>query len=153
LSGEPHPAVGKKWPATTYAVGREKIREYARAVGESDARYLDVEVAREAGYVDVVAPPMFAVVYSSPALMPALFDPDVGMNFARMVHGGQSFEWKRLVVAGDELTTTASFVEHEVKAPPTPMSFFRFLTQTVDADGSLVCEGLWTNIVRDGEKR
>ena len=53
---------------TVYAVGREKIREYARAVGETNPVHLDLEAARAAGYADVVAPPMFAVVYSAPAV-------------------------------------------------------------------------------------
>ena len=85
--------IGKTFAPATYAVGREKIREYAHAVGETDPLYLDVEAARAAGYDDVVAPPMFAVVYSLPAVWPALFDEEVGIDFARMVHGGQEFEW------------------------------------------------------------
>src|SRR3954463_7923644 len=98
-------AVGKTWGPTVYAVGREKIREYAAAVGETNPLHLDVEAARAAGHADVVAPPMFAVVFAAPAIMPALFDPEVGIDFARMVHGGQAFAWGPLVVAGDEITT------------------------------------------------
>src|SRR5882724_10441016 len=98
-------AIGKSYPSTTYAVGREKIKEYARAVGETNPLHLDVEAARAAGHTDVVAPPMFAVVYSAPSIGPALFDPEVGINFALMVHGGQEFKWGPLVVAGDEITT------------------------------------------------
>src|SRR5881275_3403990 len=79
-------AIGKSYDPTTYAVGREKIREYASAVGETNPLHLDVEAARAAGYADVIAPPMFAVVYSSRAAIPAMFDPEVGMNFAMMVH-------------------------------------------------------------------
>src|SRR5438105_8960224 len=101
-------AVGKTYPSVTYAVGREKIREYALAVGETNPVHLDVEAARAAGHRDVVAPPMFAVVYSAPAIAPAIFDPEVGINFALMVHGGQEFTWGPLVVAGDEITTVAS---------------------------------------------
>src|SRR5687768_826261 len=103
--------IGKTYPATTYAVGREKVREYAFAVGESEPLYLDVEAARAAGYDDVVAPPMFAVVYAMPAVAQAMFDPEVGIDFARLVHGGQEFEWGPLVVAGDEITTTASVAD------------------------------------------
>src|SRR5271170_4923131 len=95
-------AVGKSYEPVVYAVGREKIREYARAVGETNPLHLDLNAARAAGHADVVAPPMFAVVYSAPAVGPALFDPAVEMNFAMMVHGGQEFEWGPLVVAGDE---------------------------------------------------
>src|ERR687885_891072 len=99
-------AIGKTYAPVTYAVGREKIREYARAVGETNPLHHDVDHAREHGYRDVVAPPMFCVVYCGPALGPALFDPDVGIDFSRLVHGGQEFKWGPLVVAGDEITTT-----------------------------------------------
>ena len=88
-------AIGKQLPPVTYAVGREKIREYAFAVGETDPLHLDVEAARAAGFADVVAPPMFAVVYSSPAVGPAIFAPEIGIDFALMVHGAQEFRWGR----------------------------------------------------------
>ena len=101
-------AVGKTYPPVVYAVGREKVREYAAATGESNPVHLDPEGARAAGYADVVAPPMFAVVYSAPAIGPAILDPEVGMNFATMVHGAQEFEWGPVVVAGDEITTVAT---------------------------------------------
>src|SRR5664279_3051645 len=101
-------AVGKTYPPTLYAVGREKIKEYALAVGERNPIHLDHEAARAAGYADVVAPPMFAVVFASRAMMPALFDPEVGIDFAHMVHGAQEFRWGDLVVAGDEISTTAT---------------------------------------------
>src|SRR6266403_2576225 len=101
-------AVGKRYAPTVYAVGREKIREYALAVGETNPLYLDPQAARAAGHRDVVAPPMFVVVYTAGALGPAIFDPDVGIDFARLVHGAQEFRWGPLVVAGDEITTAVS---------------------------------------------
>src|ERR1700753_4072432 len=107
--------VGKTYPTTSYAVGREKIREYASAVGETNPLHLDLEAAQAAGYADLVAPPMFAVVYASRAVMPGIFDPEVGINFAMMVHAGQDFRWSRVVVAGEELTTQASVVNIEEK--------------------------------------
>src|SRR5881397_4215074 len=100
--------IGKTYPPTTYAVGREKIREYAAAVGETNPLHLDLDAARAAGYADLLAPPMFAVVYSAPAVGPPIFDPEIELNFAMMVHGGQEFEWGEPVVAGDEVTTTAT---------------------------------------------
>jgi acyl dehydratase len=84
-------AIGKTYEPVVYAVGREKIKEYARAVGETDPLHLDVEAARAGGYADVVAPPMFAVVYSAPAVGPPIFDPEIELNFAMMVHGAQEF--------------------------------------------------------------
>src|SRR4051812_39371726 len=100
--------IGKTYPSTLYGVGREKVKEYALATGETNPLHLDHEAARQAGYADVVAPPMFAVVFSAPAMGPAIFDPEVGIEFALMVHGGQEFRWGPLVVAGDEISTTVS---------------------------------------------
>jgi acyl dehydratase len=140
-------AVGKRYPPVVYAVGREKVKEYAFAVGETDPVHLDVEAARAAGHRDVVAPPMFAVVYSGPAVAPAIFDPEVGLDFARMVHGGQEFRWGPLVVAGDEITTEASVKDISERAGN---GFFVFETRSTNQDGETVCVGTWTNIVRGG---
>ncbi len=129
----------------TYAVGREKVREYAHAVGETDVRYLDPEAARAAGFEDVVAPPMFAAVYCAPAIGPAIMDPEVGIDFARMVHGAQEFTWHEPVVAGDEITTDAELEESSERGG---LKFFTFRTRSVNQRGDLVSEGRWTNIVR-----
>jgi acyl dehydratase len=140
-------AIGKSYDPVTYAVGREKIREYAYAVGETEALYLDPEAARQAGYADVIAPPMFAVVFSGRAMGAPLLDPEVGMNFARMVHGGQEFHWGELVVAGDEVRTTASVEDISERGE---MAFYVFKTESVNQRGDTVCTGTWTNIVRGG---
>ena len=138
-------AIGKSYEPVTYAVGREKIREYAAAVGETNPVHLDVEAARAAGYVDVVAPPMFAVVYAARAVGPAILDPDVGINFARMLHAGQEFVWGPLVVAGDEITTRASVKDISERGG---MNFFVFETVSNNQQGETVCTGTWTQIVR-----
>ena len=138
-------AVGKEWPASTYQVGREKIKEYASALGIENPVHFDVEAARAAGFRDVVAPPMFAVVYSSPAMAPAMFDPDVAMNFAAMVHGGQEFEWDEPACSGDEITTTAKCLSIEEKDGK---GFYVFETNAVNQDGGQVARGTWTLIVR-----
>jgi acyl dehydratase len=128
---------------TTYAVGREKIREYAHAVGETDPRYLDPEAAREAGFADVVAPPMFAAVYAGPAVFPAITES--GLDFSRMVHGAQEFSWHEPVVAGDEITTEASL---ESRSERGGLEFYVFKSVSKNQRDELVSEGLWTNIVR-----
>jgi acyl dehydratase len=137
--------IGKTFAPATYAVGREKVREYAHAVGETDPLYLDVGAARAAGYADVVAPPMFAVVYSLPAVWPALFDEEVAIDFARMVHGGQEFAWGPVVVAGDEITTSASLKDLSERRGN---RFYVFESVSVNGRGDTVCTGLWSNIVR-----
>jgi acyl dehydratase len=137
--------VGKSYPPTLYAVGREKVKEYARVTGETNPLHLDHEAARAAGYADVVAPPMFAVVYCGPAMGPALFDPELDINFSRLVHGGQEFKWGPLVVAGDEIATTVSVKSIEHRAGN---GFFVFESVATNQDGHTVSVGTWTNIVR-----
>ncbi len=138
-------AIGKEWPATRYEIGREKIGEYARVLGIENPVHFDREAARAAGFRDVVAPPMFCVVYSAPALAPAMFDPEVGMNFAAMVHGGQEFVWDEPACVGDEIVTTAKCLEIYEKKDK---GFYVFETTSVNQDGAQVVKGTWTNIVR-----
>jgi len=137
--------IGRTYAPTTYAIGREKVREYARSVGETDPLYLDVEAARAAGHDDVVAPPMFAVVYAMPAVAAGMFDPEVGIEFARLVHAGQEFAWGPLVVAGDEITTTVSVKDVSERRGN---GFFVFESVSVNGRGETVCTGTWSNIVR-----
>ena len=137
--------VGKTYPPCTYAVGREKVREYAVAVGESNPLYVDVQAARDAGYEDVVAPPMFAVVYGLAAMWPVLFDPELGIDFARMLHGAQQFEWGPLVVAGDEISTAVSVSDISERGAN---RFYVFASTSTNQRGETVCVGTWSNIVR-----
>jgi acyl dehydratase len=138
-------SIGKTYEPVLYAVGREKIKEYARVVGETNPVHLDVEAARAAGYDDVVAPPMFAVVYSAPALSPPIFDPDTEINLAMMVHGGQEFDWGPLVLAGDEITTTTGVRDI---SESDGRGYYVFESISVNQRGEQVCRGTWTNIVR-----
>jgi len=137
--------VGKAYPPTRYAVGREKVREYARAVGETNPLHLDLDAAREAGFDDVVAPPMFAVVYAMPAVAQGMFDPEVGIDFARLVHAGQEFAWGPLVVAGDEISTVVSLKDVSERRGS---GFFVFESVSENQRGETVCTGSWSNIVR-----
>lgn len=138
-------AVGRTWEPALYAVGREKVREYARAVGETDPLHLDVEAARAAGFADVVAPPMFAVVYALPAVAQGMFDPEVGIDFARLVHAGQELVWGPLVVAGDEISTAVTLTDVSERRGS---GFFVFETTSRNQRDEVVCTGTWSNVVR-----
>ena len=138
---------GKTYPPFEYEVGREKIREYAFAVGEQDPVHHDGAAAQAAGFRNVVAPPMFAVVYSAGAVAPAILDPEVGINFARMLHGSQEFEWDEPVCAGDTITTETTLEDLYER---TGMEFYVFKSVSKNQDGNEVVRGTWTNIVRGG---
>jgi acyl dehydratase len=88
---------------------------------------------------------MFAVVYSSPAVTIAMFDPELGVDFARVVHGAQELVWGPLVVAGDEITTTATVKDLSERGG---MRFYVFEATSENQRGETVCTGTWTIIVR-----
>ncbi|ROO51902.1 acyl dehydratase [Micromonospora sp. Llam0] len=104
--------VGRSYPpGATYLVGREKIREFAAAIGASDAVHHDPDAARKAGYPDVVAPPTFPVAVTMSSSERVISDPDLAIDYSRVVHGDQRFRYVRPVVAGDELVCTDTIEE------------------------------------------
>jgi acyl dehydratase len=139
--------VGKSYPAADYEVGAEKIREYANAVGETNPVYQDRDAAREAGFRDVVAPPMFVVVYSARAMGPAILDPELAINLMMMLHGSQEFVWSEPVCAGDTITTEATLKDLYEKDG---REFYVFESVSRNQDGAETARATWTNIVRGG---
>jgi acyl dehydratase len=138
-------AVGKQWPSVTYQASRAKIAEYANAIGAEHPIHFDREAALAAGFRDVVAPPMFCVVYSAPAMGPAILDPEVGINLAAMVHGGQQFEWGEPVCSGDEISTAATCANIYEKDGK---GFYVFESTSTNQDGETTVRATWINIVR-----
>ncbi|WP_104524782.1 FAS1-like dehydratase domain-containing protein [Blastococcus atacamensis] len=101
--------VGRSYPpSAVYEVGRAKIAEFATAVGAPDPVHLDADAARAAGHPDVIAPPTFAVVISLEAAFVVLSDPEVGLDYSRVVHGEQRFLHHRPIRAGDRLVATTT---------------------------------------------
>jgi len=99
---------GRTYPPTApYEVSREKIREFADAIGDPDPAYRDPEAARTLGHPDVVAPPTFAVIVAFRGLDTIIGDPDLGLDYSRVVHGDQRFSYRRPLRAGDRVTATA----------------------------------------------
>ena len=137
---------GKKYPETeSYLVGREKIREFARAVFSTNPVTLDVFAAQAAGYTDLVAPPTFAVVIQERSLTSVISDPEADIDFSRVVHGDQKFISNRPIVAGDELTSVLEVAS--VKSLGAH-SMITFNTEIFDIEKKLVCTAISTLVVR-----
>ncbi|MGY1837857.1 MULTISPECIES: FAS1-like dehydratase domain-containing protein [unclassified Modestobacter] len=101
--------VGRSYPpSAVYEVGREKIAEFATALGDPDPAYRDPAAAQALGHPDVIAPPTFAIVLSLGSGNVVVEDPDVGIDYSRVVHGEQRFTHHRPVRAGDRLVATAT---------------------------------------------
>jgi acyl dehydratase len=100
---------GRSYPPTDpYEVGVEKIREFADAIGDPNPAYRDREAARTLGHPDVIAPPTFPIVVTFRASRALIDDPELGIDYSRVVHGDQRFAHTRPVRAGDALTATVS---------------------------------------------
>jgi acyl dehydratase len=126
--------VGRKYPPTPpYEVGREKIREFADAIGDPNPAYRDVEAARALGYPDVIAPPTFPIVLSMRAGAQVVGDPELRLDYSRVVHGEQRFVYTRPVRAGDRLTVTVS-VENIRSAAGNDLLTTRGDVATVDGE-------------------
>ncbi len=133
-------------PAPPYLVGREKIREFAEAIGATDAAYLDPEAARALGHPDVIAPPTFPMVPAGSGTRAMVGDPELGLDFSRVLHGDQRFSYTRPVRAGDRLTCTTT-IETITSRAGSDMITSR--TDMIDEDGEPVVSA-WSILVMRG---
>jgi acyl dehydratase len=142
-----NPAIeGKIYPRTeSYLVGREKIREFAKAVFSKDPANLNLEAAKNLGYKDLIAPPTFAVVIQERSLTQVITDSEAALDFSRVVHGDQRFIHVRPIVAGDELTSELKVASIKQLAGNSMVSFE---TQIFDVGQNLVCTAISTLVVR-----
>ena len=139
---------GRSYPPTApYQVGREKIREFARAIGATDSAYHDAAAARERGYPDVIAPPTFPVVVSMAAGQQIVNDPALGVDYSRVLHGDQRFAYTRPVVAGDELVSVSRIEEIVSRGGH---DFLTTRTEVATTAGEPVVT-VWSKIVVRGE--
>ena len=101
--------VGRSYPpSAVYEVGRAKLAEFATAIGSADPVHRDPAAARAAGHPDIIAPPTFAIVLTLEAANVVLTDPEVELDYSRVVHGEQRFTHHRAIRAGDRLVATTT---------------------------------------------
>jgi acyl dehydratase len=95
---------GKEYQPVSFLVEREEVARFADAIGEGVPLFTDAEAARAAGYPDQLAPPTFVTRMQIMTSGQAVLDQDLGLDYSRVVHGEQEYEWHRPVVVGDVLT-------------------------------------------------
>jgi acyl dehydratase len=132
-------------PSAPYEVSRVKIAEFADAIGEPSALCRDRAAAQAAGYPDVIAPPTFAIVVTAASTARVVQDPDLGVNYAMIVHGEQSFEHARPLHAGDVVVSQATI---ESIRPVGTMTTMTTVTQIRTVDGEHVCTARSTLVER-----
>ncbi|MGK3207629.1 MaoC family dehydratase N-terminal domain-containing protein [Amycolatopsis sp. MEPSY49] len=119
-------------PQTSYEVSREKIREFADAIGDANPVYRDPEAAKAAGHPDVIAPPTFITIVNLAAINAIVTDPELGLDYSRMVHGDQQFTYSRPVRVGDRLLLTTHIDKIMARAGN---DFINLRAEIVDGEG------------------
>jgi len=138
--------VGREFPlAEPYLVGAEKVREFAAAIGEQAAPCHHRAAAIAAGYPDLVAPPTFGIAVIARAQDTVLFNPELGLDFARVVHGDQRFVQHRPIVAGDALTSVVHIDSIRVMAGN---DIIGLRTEVSSVAGDAVCTAYSTLVSR-----
>jgi acyl dehydratase len=138
--------IGKKYGPTTYEVGKEKIKEYALAVGDLNPLYLDDAAAAASPYGGIVAPPLFCVVFSKQILEMLLLDKELKLNLMMLVHGGQEFEFGVPVRPGDVITTEGVLADITQKGK---LDFVTQETVSKNQKGEVTNIGRWTFAIRN----
>jgi len=140
---------GRSYPPTQpYSVGREKIREFAEAVGAVDAAHVDPKTARARGYRDVIAPPTFAVLIAQQCDRQFIVDPEAGIDYTMLVHGEERFVHHRPITAGDEIVGVLT-VDSVKEVGGNAMVTTRSELSTIG--GEPVCTATSTVVIRGGE--
>ena len=137
--------IGKEYPDIQYAVGQEKIKEYATAVGDLNPLYIDVSFAKKSKYGCVIAPPMFVVVYAQDMFNHVFLDKELNLNMPRLVHGEQEFNFHKIVKSNDTITTKSKIKNIFEKSKN---NFVQVETKSYNQNNELVTEGLWTFVIR-----
>ncbi len=137
--------IGKTYPSSTYEVGKEKIKEYAKAIKNLDPHYLDDDFAKKSKYGTIIAPPTFAVVFGAYLIEPVFTDKDLNLNMAMLVHGEQELEFLEVVKAGDSITTSAKIVDIKNKEK---LDVISVEIKSKNQHGKDVSRGIYTFVVR-----
>jgi acyl dehydratase len=128
-----------------YEVGREKLREFAAAVGETAPLAWDPEAARAAGYADVVATPTFVMVLVLQGLDE--FVAQTGIDYSRVIHADQQFTYTRPITAGDRLSTLLTVDRTRTVGDNTIVTL---RCEIGDAAGQPVCTAVSTVLITTG---
>ncbi len=138
--------IGKKYPPVEYEVCKEKVKEYATAVGDLNPLYIDEQKAQQSRYKGLIAPPMFAVVYTKDAIAQVMFDRELALNLPMLVHGEQEYEFVGVVRPGDVIETEAYVADIYEKGDKDFVVAGGISKKK--SDGSIVTRGKWTFVIR-----
>ncbi|MBN2179208.1 MAG: MaoC family dehydratase N-terminal domain-containing protein [Deltaproteobacteria bacterium] len=137
--------IGREYGPLTYEIGKEKIKEYAKAIKNEDPHYMDEDFAKGTKYGGIIAPPTFAVVYAGMLAEPFFFDKELDLNLFMLVHGEQEFEFFEVVRPGDVITSKGTITHIENKEK---LDVVTLVGNSVNQNGELVSRAIFTFVIR-----
>ncbi len=137
--------IGREYKPVIYVIGQEKIKEYAQAVGDLNPLYIDPDFAKKSKYGCVIAPPMFVVVFARNSMFSLFEDNELKIDFSRLLHGEQEFNFHKIVKANDTIITHSKIKNIYQKSNN---DFVELETKSYNQNKELVTEGIWTFIIR-----
>ncbi|MEU6264601.1 MaoC family dehydratase N-terminal domain-containing protein [Saccharopolyspora shandongensis] len=143
--------IGTKIPRHSADVERGRLRFFAKAIGETDPVYLDVDAAKAAGHPDVLVPPTFLFCLDGERTDGFSLIDFLGIDIRRVLHGEQSFTYHAPMHAGDQLAFEGEITD--VYSKKGGALEFVVRTTTVTRDGELVAELANSLVVRNPEVR
>jgi acyl dehydratase len=108
---------GKEYQEVDFVVDRDRVLQFADAIGEDDPIFRDPEAGRSAGYHEQLTPPTFVTVMQIMTSGQVVMDQELGLNYALVVHGEQEYEWHRPVRVGDKLKATPRIADIYARGP------------------------------------
>lgn len=108
---------GRSYQQVSFPVERDRVERFADAIGEEGALYRDPDAAMAAGYPDQLAPPTFPTVMQIMISGQVVLDPELGLDYTRVVHGEQEYEWRRPLHVGDVLRAVPRIADLYARGP------------------------------------
>ncbi len=141
--------IGKEYPPYAVTVGRVKIKEFARAIGDLNPLYLDDRVGAASEWGDVIAPPTFAVTFRDETADTGALLRDLGTDISRILHGEQEFELFRPLQPGETYLCRARIVDiYQKTGRSGPMAFVIRETAIADRANEIVATMRHVTIIR-----
>lgn len=124
------------------AIERGRLQAFARAIGETDPVYFDVDAARAAGYPDIPAAPTYLFSIEMEAVPPLGWLTDLGVDLSMVLHGEQRFRYRQMLHAGEHVTVRRRVADAFIKGPGAFLvkktEFLRGDVIVADAEGVVI---------------
>lgn len=143
-------AIGTELAPVVVEVERGRLRQFAKATGQSDPTYTDLDAARAAGHPDLPVPPTFLFSLELELPDPFAYMSDMGIDLRFVLHGEQRFDYHRVAYAGETLTAKSRIEDIYAKRGGA-LEFVVKKTKVTGAEGDHVADLTSVIVVRNPE--